>query len=88
MFGCTKGSTTGAIVLLEAVRCGNSPAAIINIKTEPILASGALMAQIFYQKKIPIIDRLNSNPIEIINTNDYLIVDGDNGVVKIRRLVI
>ena len=78
-----KGSTTGAIVLLEAVRCGNAPAAIINVRTEPILACGALMAQIFYKKKIPIVDRLEKNPVKAIHTNDYVIVNGDKGLVKI-----
>jgi hypothetical protein len=78
-----KGSTTGAIVLLEAVRCGNAPAAIINVRTEPILAGGALMAQIFYKKKIPIVDRLEKNPVKAIHTNDYVTVNGDKGLVKI-----
>jgi predicted aconitase with swiveling domain len=78
-----KGSTTGAIVLLEAVRCGNAPAAIINVRTEPILASGALMAQIFYKKKIPIVDKLEKNPIKAIRTNDYVRVNGNKGVVEI-----
>lgn len=85
VFPYGKGSTTGAIVLLEAVRCGNAPAAIINVKTEPILASGALMARIFYQKNIPIVDRLDRNPTEAICTNDYVEVDGHKGLVKIRR---
>jgi predicted aconitase with swiveling domain len=80
-----KGSTTGAIVLLEAVRCGNAPAAIINVRTEPILASGALMAQIFYKKKIPIVDKLEKNPIKAIRTNDYVRVNGNKGLVEITR---
>ena len=85
VFPYGKGSTTGAIVFLEAVRCGNAPAAIINIKTEPILASGALMAPIFYQKTIPIVDRLEKNPIQTIQTNDYVRVNGTKGLVEITR---
>jgi predicted aconitase with swiveling domain len=83
VFPYGKGSTTGAIVLLEAIRCGNAPAAIINVKTEPILASGALMAQIFYKKKIPIVDRLGKNPVKTIHTNDYVRVNGNKGIVEI-----
>jgi predicted aconitase with swiveling domain len=83
VFPYGKGSTTGAIVLLEAVRCRNAPAAIINVKTEPILASGALMAQIFYKKKIPIVDRLEKNPVKAIHTNDYVRVNGNKGLVEI-----
>ena len=85
VFPYGKGSTTGAIVFLEAVKCGNAPAAIVNIETEPILASGALMAQIFYRKTIPIVDRLDRNPVEVIRTNDYVRVDGDKGLVEIGR---
>jgi predicted aconitase with swiveling domain len=85
VFPYGKGSTTGAIVFLEAVKCGNAPAAIVNIETEPILASGALMAQIFYRKTIPIVDRLDRNPVEVIRTNDYVRVDGDRGLVEIGR---
>lgn len=85
VFPYGKGSTTGAVVLLEAVKCGNAPAAIINVETEPILASGALLAHIFYGKTIPIVDRLDRNPVEIIHTNDYVMVNGDLGFVNIRR---
>lgn len=83
VFPYGKGSTTGAIVLLEAVRCGNAPVSIINIKTEPILASGAIMAQIFYKKEIPIVDRLESNPVNVIHIGDYLKVDGNVGAIEI-----
>jgi len=85
VFPYGKGSTTGAIVFLEAVKCGNAPAAIVNVETEPILASGALIAQILYRETIPIVDRLDKNPVEIIRTNDYVRVDGDKGLVEIRR---
>ena len=85
VFPYGKGSTTGAIVLLEAVKCGNAPAAIINIKTEPILASGALMAKIFYRKTMPIVERLDRNPVEFIRTNDYVMVNGDEGLIEVRR---
>lgn len=85
VFPYGKGSTTGAIVFLEAVKRGNAPAAIVNVETEPILASGAFMAKIFCRKTIPIVDRLDRNPVEVIRTNDYVRVDGDVGLVEIRR---
>ncbi|MFQ6126095.1 MAG: aconitase X swivel domain-containing protein [Candidatus Heimdallarchaeota archaeon] len=85
VFPYGKGSTTGAIVFLEAVRCGNAPAAIINVRTEPILVSGALMAPIFYNKAIPIVDRLEKNPVEAIQTTDYVRVNGNEGRVEITR---
>jgi len=85
VFPYGKGSTTGAIVLLEAVRCESAPAAIINVRTEPILASGALMARIFYKKEIPVVDRLEKNPVKAMHTNDYVKVNGNAGLVEITR---
>lgn len=87
VFPYGKGSTTGAIVLLEAVRCGKNPNAIVNLKTEPIIASGAIMARMFYKKIIPIVDQTDKDPTEVINTNDYVIVNGDKGLVKIHSKV-
>jgi len=87
VFPYGKGSTTGAIVLLEAVRCGNAPAAIINVRTEPILASGALMAEIFYKNEIPVVDRLERNPVKAIHTNDLVKVNGNEGLVEITKYV-
>lgn len=83
VFPYGRGSTTGAIVLLEAVRCGKNPVAIINLKTEPILAGGAVMAKIFYGVSIPIVDRTDKDPTVAIKTNDHIIIDGYKGLIKI-----
>lgn len=83
VFPYGKGSTTGAIILLEAVRRGKNPNAIVNLKTEPIIASGAIIAGVFYKKIIPIVDQTDKDPTEVINTNDYILVNGDKGLVKI-----
>lgn len=78
-----RGSTVGAAVILELVRCGNSPVAMVNVKTEAILASGVILADKFYNVVIPVVDRLDENPINTIHTGDIVEVDGDNGVVNI-----
>ena len=39
-----KGSTSGATWMLEAVRCGNGPKAIINKETELIIVAGAVLS--------------------------------------------
>jgi len=85
VYPCGRGSTTGASWFLEAVRCGNYPSAIINIESEIIIVGGAVQASIFYGKNIPIVDRLNKNPLEVITTGDYVKVEvkGRKGVVKV-----
>jgi len=78
-----RGSTVGASVFLELVRCGNAPAAIINRKTEAILAGGVILADIFYNKQIPLVDSLDEDPVRAIQTGDIVEVDGDSGTVRI-----
>lgn len=41
-----KGSTVGAYVLYQLKKNGKAPAAIINLKTDPMVASGAIIAGI------------------------------------------
>jgi predicted aconitase with swiveling domain len=78
-----RGSTVGASVILELARCGNAPAAMINRKTEVILATGAILAEKFYGVTIPVIDMLDADPVTAIRTGDKLMVNGDTGEVTI-----
>ncbi|SMB92251.1 predicted aconitase subunit 2 [Thermanaeromonas toyohensis ToBE] len=79
-----RGSTVGAAVILELVRCGNAPAAIVNRKTETILAVGGVLAEKFYNTSIPIVDSLNEDPTVVIKTGDIVEVNGITGEVKIK----
>jgi predicted aconitase with swiveling domain len=48
------GSSGSSGILLEAIRCNHAPAAIINIFCEPIIATGSIVAKVFYGKSVPI----------------------------------
>lgn len=78
-----RGSTVGAAVILEMVRCGCAPAAMVNRKTEGILAAGAILAGKFYDTMMPVVDQLDEDPIEAIKNGDLVEVDGDNGTVTV-----
>jgi len=78
-----RGSTVGAIIILELARCGTAPGAIVNRTTEPILAAGAILAGKFYHRRIPVIHRLERDPIEVIKTGDVVRVDADRGEITI-----
>jgi hypothetical protein len=78
-----RGSTVGAIIILELARCGTSPGAIVNRTTEPILASGAILAKKFYHRIIPVIHHLAKDPIAHIRTGDIVRVDADRGEITI-----
>jgi len=75
-----KGSSTSSAVLLEAIRAGVAPAAIINLKVDPILALGAIVADELYHQTVPIVV-LSPEDFYSIEEGDYLIIE-PNGVVK------
>jgi len=50
-----RGSSSASSILLESVRMGMAPAAIITAETDAILALGAAVAQEIYGKSLPVI---------------------------------
>lgn len=80
-----KGSTASTYWLLETIRCGNAPAAILNRETEIIIASGALLGRLLYAETIPVVDRLEPDPLTVIENGDWVQVDGNSGVVRVMK---
>lgn len=77
-----KGSSTASAILMESIRAGTAPAAIINLKVDPILALGAIVADELYHKTVPIVV-LSREDFDAIQEGDYLIVESD-GTIKAR----
>lgn len=50
-----KGSSTGSPVLLDALVQGTAPAAIVLSRVDEIIALGAIVAEEFYTKTLPIL---------------------------------
>ena len=71
-----KGSTVGSYVLYQLAECGCAPAAILNAESEPIVAVGAIIAE------IPMVDRL---PIHLLRTGDRVEVEDET--VRVWRAV-
>ncbi len=74
-----KGSTVGSYVLYRLRKLGKAPAAIINVETEAIIVTGCILAG------IPLVDRLDKNPLEVIRTNDVVRVNGSKGLVEVLK---
>jgi predicted aconitase with swiveling domain len=72
-----KGSSMGPVISWYAMKEGNNPAAVICLQAEAILASAAITAG------IPMVDKLDKNPLEVIKTGDYVKVDAFAGIVEI-----
>ena len=80
-----KGSTTGSTWMLETTRCGNAPKAIINRESELIIVTGSLLSGVAYDTTIPIIDRLDQDPLEVIKSGDWVKIDGEHGIIQVTR---
>ncbi|MCB2190571.1 MAG: DUF126 domain-containing protein [Deltaproteobacteria bacterium] len=78
-----KGSTSSSTWILETIRCGNAPAAIINRETELIITTGFLYGRLLYEAAIPVVDQLDQDPLAVIKTGDLVRVDGAAGTVEV-----
>ena len=77
VFPSGKGSTVGSYVIYQLKKNGTAPTAMINIKTEPIVAVGAIISG------IPLVDRVERDPVKSIKTGDKVLVDAIVGSVEI-----
>jgi predicted aconitase with swiveling domain len=72
-----KGSTVGSYVLFQMAKNKTAPTAIISLKAEPIIATGAIMAA------IPMVDQPDVDILNILKEGDIVEVDADSGIIKI-----
>jgi len=77
-----KGSSTSSATLMESIKTGVAPAAIINLKVDPILALGSIVSDEMYHKAVPIVI-LAENDFYSIKEDDHLIIE-TNGTVKVK----
>jgi len=77
-----KGSSTTSLIILELLQVGKAPAAIINVHTEPILATGPIVSRIFYGQSLPMIT-LTEKDFKLLSTGQRVLVDADSSVVQI-----
>jgi predicted aconitase with swiveling domain len=76
-----KGSSSSAGVLLEALRQDTAPAAVVNMESEKILAVGAIVAQVMYERSVPILS-IDADDFERLKSGDYAVINGDGLSVK------
>ena len=83
VFPFGRGSTGTPGIFLEAVRNGCAPAAIVNVKSEPMIVMCALLAEAFFKVQIPIVDGLDANPQDLLRTGDRVRVNGTTGEIEV-----
>jgi len=72
-----KGSTVGSYVIYQLKKNNAAPVAIINLECEPIVAVGAIIS------KIPLIDKLETDPYSILKDGDEIFVNSADGYIEI-----
>ena len=71
-----KGSSTGSAVLLELVRRGLAPAALITSSLAPIAALGSIVAEELYGRTLPI-ELISPDAMQRLQEGDRLTVRAD-----------
>lgn len=66
-FTTPKGSSGTGLIILEQIRNGCAPAAIINLRSDPVVLTGPLIAKRFYNVDIPVVN---------ISEEDYVKLEG------------
>ena len=79
----TRGSSTTTAVLLEAVRAGTAPAAILTTGTDSFFALASIVADELYGKPIPLL-ALEPSDFAALRTGQWLTLD-DDGTITIRN---
>jgi predicted aconitase with swiveling domain len=75
----SKGSSTTTAVLLEAVRAGTAPAAILTTGVDSFFALASIVADVMYGQSFPVI-ALEADDFARLRTGDRLAVERDGTI--------
>ncbi len=79
VFPTGKGSTTGSWQFYAAFKRGKAPVGIINVKAEGVVTVSAIITG------IPMVHEPEGDPLQDIETGDFVKIDADNGLVEIKK---
>ena len=79
VFPTGKGGIFSTNIMMDAATVGSLPKAIINVMAHPVWTAMAIVVN------IPLVDRLNKNPCEVIETGDWVKVDAKRGTVEVTK---
>jgi predicted aconitase with swiveling domain len=77
----TRGSSTTTAVLLEAIRAGTAPAAIITTETDFFFALASVVADELYTKPLPLV-AISESDFARLQTGDHIEIN--DGMIKVR----
>ncbi len=74
-----KGSTVGVYTIYAMKKNGTAPAGIINVKSEQVIATGAIISG------IPMLDSLAEDQLNAIETGDTVKINADEGYAEVEK---
>jgi len=77
----SKGSSTTTAVLLEAVRAGTAPAAILTTGVDTFFALASIVAGVMYGKSFPVV-ALSADDFASLRTGVHLIVERNGKILQ------
>ncbi len=77
VFPTGRGSTAEPWGAYWLMKVGKAPGGIINVRANPTTVAGAIISG------IPMMHKLDQNPVEVIETGDMVTIDADNGIVEV-----
>ncbi len=83
-FPAGRGSSTASAILLDAIRNKVAPAALVTIRTDPILSLGAIVADEMYGQTIPVLT-LEEKDFYSIREGDQIVIHEDGRLVVTER---
>lgn len=83
IFPSAIGSTYTGMVLLDVIQKGAGPAAMIVGNADSLLISGSILANVWFEKTVPVIEIDLSVIEKDISTDTIISVNGDNGEIRI-----
>jgi uncharacterized protein len=77
------GSTFAGVVLLELIYREASPLAIVVGEADSLLVSGAVLADVWFDRAIPVVECRDPGLFDQIRTGDCVTVDADTGEILV-----
>lgn len=79
VFPTGKGGIFTSNIMMDMKAAGTNPKAIINTQAHPVWV--ALAIELDY----PLVDRLDKDPMDVIETGDWVKVDAQKGIVEVTK---
>lgn len=79
VFPTGKGGIFSTNIMMDTAEAGSAPKAMVNVRAHQVFASIAIAIN------IPLVDRLDQNPCEVIETGDWVKVDAQTGTVEVTK---